>query len=213
MRQSVLLFFAILISCTGLYGQKTSNKKASYSILFVGNSLTYTNDLPLLLKKYAKQKGVVVSTKMIAYPNYAIEDHWNDGKVQKLIESKKYDFVIIQQGPSSQPDGRKMLIDYGKKYNKLCMSSNAKLCYFMVWPSLRYYHTFENVIKNHKDAAAANSSILLPVGKVWKEYIKTTKDYGYYSADRFHPSLKGSQVAAKVIFETLFVSSSDKTNS
>lgn len=141
---------------------------------------------------------------MVAFPNYAIEDHWNDGDVQKLIESGKHDYVIIQQGPSSQQDGRKMLIEYGKEYSKLCKASNSKLCFFMVWPSLSYYQTFDGVIRNHKEAASMNNAILLPVGKVWKEYIERTNNKEYYAADGFHPTLKGSQVAAEVIVDHLF---------
>ena len=127
------------------------------------------------------------------------------GQIQKLIASKKYDFVIIQQGPSSQNNGRNMLIEYGKKYNSICKLNNTKLCYFMVWPSLNYYHTFDGVIKNHKDAASINNSILLPVGEVWKDYFDRTDDFQYYSSDGFHPSLEGSQMAAKVIVEYLLL--------
>lgn len=74
----------------------------------------------------------------------------------------------------------------------------------MVWPSLAYYHTFDGVIKNYTDAALFNNSILLPVGLVWKKYIEATNSHEYYSSDRFHPSIKGSQVAAQIIFEHLF---------
>ena len=65
------------------------------SILFVGNSLTYANDLPALVEKIGKEKRVVLKTKTIAFPNYALEDHWNDGNLQLLIASKKYDFVVV----------------------------------------------------------------------------------------------------------------------
>jgi len=205
MQKLYFLFFALLIPYFSANSQEeTLNNNTEFNILFIGNSLTYTNNLPLLVKKYAKLKGKKINTKIIAFPNYAIEDHWNDGQVQKLISSKKYDFVILQQGPSSQSDGRKMLIEYGEKYNSLCKLNEVKLCYFMVWPSLNYYHTFDDVIKNHKDAALVNDSILLPVGKVWKEYIDSTKSNEYYSSDGFHPSIKGSQIAAKVIIEHLF---------
>ncbi|OUS01005.1 hypothetical protein A9Q86_09685 [Flavobacteriales bacterium 33_180_T64] len=206
MQKLFLLFFALISTHSSLYSQQENlnTTKTEFNILFIGNSLTYTNNLPQLVKEYALQKEIDINTKMIAFPNYAIEDHWNDGQVQKLISSKAYDFVIIQQGPSSQSDGRKMLIEYGKKYNSLCKLNDTKLCYFMVWPSLNYYYTFDGVIKNHKDAAALNNSILLPVGKIWKDDIASTKSNEYYGSDGFHPSLKGSQIAAKVIVEYLF---------
>ena len=174
-----------------------------FSILFIGNSLTYTNNLSELVKSNAKLKGIIIATEMIAFPNYAIIDHWNDGVVQEQIASKKYDFVIIQQGPSSQSWGREVLIEYGKKFSDLCKENDTKLSYFMVWPSLTYYHTFDGVIKNYRDAASINGAILCPVGEVWKEYFDTTNNFDYYGPDGFHPSPKGSQVAADVIVKRL----------
>ena len=208
MNKLLLLFFALLItSFSGFCQQKIQNKniKKTYQILFIGNSLTYSNNLPKLVKNSAKINGIIVNTKMIALPNYAIEDHWNDGKVQKLISNNKFDFVLIQQGPSSQNDGRKMLIEYGEKYSKLCNLNNSKLFYFMVWSSVKYYHTFEGVIKNHKDAALLNNSILIPVGEKWKKFIDNTQNFEYHGIDGFHPSLKGSEIAANEIVKTLFL--------
>jgi len=208
MNKLIILFCALIITYSDSYSQQKNSDNASktgINILFVGNSLTYTNNLPELVKRSAKLQGIEIDYKMIAFPNYAIIDHWNDGEVQKLIASKKHDFVIIQQGPSSQNNGRNMLIEYGKKYSSLCKLNNTKLCYFMVWPSLNYYHTFDGVIKNYKDAALINNSILLPVGEVWKDYFDRTDDFQYYSSDGFHPSIEGSQIAAKVIVEYLLL--------
>ena len=141
---------------------------------------------------------------MIAKGNYAIVDHWSDGEVQKEIARKIYDFVIIQQGPSSQAEGREMLINDGKKYKDLCEENDTKLVYFMVWPSRTYYETFDDVIKNYRDAASINEAILCTVGEVWKEHFDLTDNFDYYGVDGFHPSLMGSQVAAEVIIDSLF---------
>ena len=197
----LVFLFLIFIKCS-LTNQTNSN---SVHILFIGNSLTYTNNLPQLVKNSAKQKGVIINTTMIAYPNYAIHDHWNEGKVQKEISNNHYDYVIIQQGPSSQSLGRKILIEYGDKYSNLCKKNNAKLCYYMVWPARMHYHTFEGVIKNYRDASIINDAYLCPVGEKWKNHFDLTSNFDYYSSDQFHPSMKGSEVAATVIVEKLFL--------
>ena len=206
MKKLILLLNIILTTQLGLYAQNDSKNRISetnMSILFVGNSLTYSNDLPTLVKKIAKEHGVKIDVNMVAFPNYALIDHWNEGKVQKKIGKKEYNFVIIQQGPSSGNEGRNMLIEYGKKISELSGFNDAKLCYFMVWPSLTNYHTFDRVINNYKEAAAVNNAILIPVGAVWKQHFDTTKDFKFYDADGFHPSEDGSRMAAKVIFESL----------
>ena len=117
--------YLYLFSSIGIIGMITSLQanqseqtnpqyQSTYNLLFVGNSLTYTNNLPSLVKQKAAEKGIRVTTKTLANPNYAIVDHWADGDVQNLIKSQLYDFVIIQQGPSSQQDGYNMLINGGR---------------------------------------------------------------------------------------------------
>ena len=142
---------------------------------------------------------------MIAFANYGLEDHWNDGEIQKLIKSKIYDYVIVQQGPSSQEYGRTSLLEYGKKLNTLCNENKAKLVFFMVWPSKKYYRNYEGVIKNYTNTANQLSALLCPVGKVWKDHFDKTKDFSYYSEDSFHPSLKGSEIAAEVIVNSILI--------
>lgn len=197
------LLLCLIFICSQYVNSQSEDTK-EFSILFIGNSLTYYNNLPKLVTENAKSKDLTIKTQMLAFPNYAIEDHWNEGKIQKLLKSKNFDYIIIQQGPSSQEEGRQMLIDYGKKISNLFKSSNSKLCYLMTWPSLQYYNTFDNVIKNHKEAAKLNNAILIPVGKYWKSNIEKNKDYSYYGTDGFHPSEKGSKMTAKIIVDTLF---------
>lgn len=189
------LTFLLIVSVS--YGQKLK-------ILFVGNSLTYTNNLPELVEDEAKSRGYKIKTTTLAFPNYAIIDHWDDGELQKHIMSKDFDYVIVQQGPSSQSEGRSMLIQDGAKVKKLCDKYETKFAYFMVWPSLTYFKTFDNVIKNHRDASEQNGALLFPVGEAWKAYIDENKDASLYGQDGFHPSPKGSRLAARVIVDTLF---------
>jgi lysophospholipase L1-like esterase len=74
----------------------------------------------------------------------------------------------------------------------------------MVWPSLTYYSTFDGVIFSYTEAANMNNDILCPVGEVWKSHFDVTNDFSYYGTDGFHPSLEGSNVAAQIIYESLF---------
>lgn len=202
-------FLLILFSSFQVHGnvslvtQQNLLRIDSLNVLFIGNSLTFTNNLPELVKKEALKENTKLETTMIAYPNYALVDHWNDGKIQKLISKNKYDFVVVQQGPSSQAEGRKMLLVDGSKIKKLCDDNGARLVYFMVWPSKQYYYTFNNVIKNHINAATKNNALLAPVGAIWKAHFDQTGDFSYYGNDGFHPSLEGSKIAAQVITAAL----------
>jgi len=175
----------------------------SIHILFVGNSLTYTNNLPALVVEEGKNQHLTITTEILAYPNYALEDHWNDGVLQKQIATGNFQFVILQQGPSSQADGRTMLLDYGQRIKNLCDRYNTTLIFLMVWPSRANSGTFDGVIRNYTEAATRTGSLLCPAGKRWKEYIEKTNDYYYYGPDGFHPSLAGSKVVAALVVALL----------
>lgn len=175
-----------------------------YKLLFVGNSLTYTNDLPFLVKNRAKQKGVEITTEMLAHPDYGLHDHWANGVLQDKINNNNYDYVIMQQGPSSQEEGKKILLEYGHKIAELCKSNNTKPAFYMVWPAHANYNNFNGVIANYTLAAEQNEAILCPVGMVWKNHIDSTADLSFYGPDLFHPSLSGSEKAAEIIVNSLF---------
>jgi hypothetical protein len=172
-------------------------------LLFLGNSLTYTNDLPGLCISELGKKGLIAKAQTIAYPNYGLEDHWNDEKAEEMIVQGIFDYVIIQQGPSSQEYGRTSLLDYGGKLKQACDKGGAKLVFFMVWPSRQYYHTFDGVIENYRNAATANGALCAEVGVSWREQVAAKEDAGLYGLDGFHPSKKGSELAAAIIAQTI----------
>ena len=173
-------------------------------ILFVGNSLTYTNDLPKILEEISDNFGKIITTESLCFPNYAIIDHLNEGRLQAILSKEKFDYLIVQQGPSSQLEGKKMLIEDGEKLKKLCDKYNIKMAYFMVWTSKKWYHTFDLVIENHTIAAKQNKAILLPVGQIWKNYNTFKNVENLYGFDGFHPSKTGSFLSALVMFHQLF---------
>ncbi len=97
----------------GGQGSVVTNNDSEFNLLFIGNSLTYSNNLPELVEAFALTQGKNISVTTIAKGNYALIDHWGEGVIQTRIETGNYDFVIVQQGPSSQPYGRGLLIEYG----------------------------------------------------------------------------------------------------
>lgn len=181
-----------------------AGRAGAVKVLFVGNSLTYTNDLPAIVAAIAADKGNLVEKETLAKPNYALEDHWTDGCLQTMIKSGYYDIVVVQQGPSSQADGAKSLLEYGGMIQQLCKENDTRLAFFMVWPAKVNYHTFPGVITNYTNAAYTTGAILCPVGYAWKQHMDKTGDFSYYGPDEFHPSVAGTTIAAEIIYKALF---------
>ena len=72
-----------IVTNTPPRGDELTN--TDFNILFIGNSLTYVNNLPQLVKDAALLKGITIGTKSIAHGNYALLDHWADGEVQQQV--------------------------------------------------------------------------------------------------------------------------------
>ena len=47
-------------------------------VLFVGNSLTQANDLPLMVSALAAGFGVQIQGTDVSQGGFSLEDHWND---------------------------------------------------------------------------------------------------------------------------------------
>ena len=172
-------------------------------VLFVGNSLTYQNSLPGIVQQIARADGVVLTYKMIALPDYALEDHWNDGDALREIASDKYNFVVVQQGPSSQTEGFNLLRDYGIKFKQLGKEHHAQLVFYMVWPSKMRSSDFPGVYNTYKTVAQQTNSIFSPAGQAWLALWKDNPEFSLYGPDNVHPNSNGSLLAALVLYGSL----------
>ena len=103
-------------------------------VLFVGNSLTYYNDLPRTFAAIAASAGDTIDVAMIAAPNLALIDHLEGGSnvVERLKE--KWDFVVLQQGPTTEPIGKDSLIIWTELFDTHIRAAGAVPVLFMVWP-------------------------------------------------------------------------------
>ena len=160
------------------------------------------------MKQIAASDSVEMSYRSICFPNYALIDHWNDGNAQKEIQSGKYNFVIVQQGPSSQQEGRTYLVEWGLKFDSLCDKHRAKLVSYMVWPSKERSGDFGGVHDSYKLLADSAKAIFSPAGKAWQLVWEENPEFKLYSEDNFHPNYRGSLLAAMVIYGSVMRKSS-----
>jgi len=177
-----------------------SAEDADINLLFLGNSLTYSNDLPEIICELALMDNVKIAFTSITKPNYSLEDHWNEGDAQQSIRSSHYDFVIAQQGPSALPESQALLLDYTQKYADVCKEAGSQFALYMVWPSKSRSFDHDNVIFSYHQAAEKTESLLCPAGLAWKYAWQNDPDLPLYSFDFFHPSVMGSVLAGLTIY-------------
>ena len=172
-------------------------------ILFIGNSLTYSNDLPAMVCAMARSAGRQVTCESVAKPDYGLEEHWNDRQARQAI-ARGWDVVVLQQGPSALPESRRLLIDYTRRFDVEIKKTGARTALFMVWPSLARRGDFSGVSQSYAAAAKDVDAVLLPAGDAWRAAWAVDPKLPLYGPDGFHPSPMGTYLSALVIYEQIF---------
>jgi len=185
-------------------GQSATLAQKQQRLLFIGNSLTYANELPELVQTLAKAGGVDVICKSIALPDYSLEDHWNKGEALRVIRAGGWSLVILQQGPSALPESQVLLREYTKRFDGEIKRAGARTALYMVWPSKARFQDFDGVSRSYTNAAADVGGLLLPAGDAWRAAWALDPALALYSADDFHPSREGTYLAALVIVRRAF---------
>lgn len=84
-------------------------------VLFLGNSLTSWHNLPAYVAAFAKRSGDhSFHYRMIAPPAVGLEDHWRIQRTRRALAEERWDVVVMQQGPSAEPESRLHLCTWTK---------------------------------------------------------------------------------------------------
>ena len=195
--------FTVVFALSGCGAGPTEPIIADYSVLFIGNSLTYTNDLPLTLERLLSYSDLgEVKAESIAHPNYGLEDHWYRSSAGESITKGDWDVVIMQQGPSAT-EGRPSLLEYSQRFAELIKLGGATPAMFMVWPSVSRLSDMFGVSDSYKTAAELTDGLIFPVGEAWTLIWARDASTPLYGSDGFHPSKTGSYLAALVMYQQL----------
>src|SRR6478736_4604491 len=186
--KALAALLVVLLACVAAGG--AGAQRRHLRVLFVGNSLTATNDLLATVAAIARGVGhTTIDTQMVAPGGYALEDHWANGGALAALRTGHFDVVVLQQGPSSLPESRVNLIEWTKRWADEARANGARPAVLTVWPERERFSVFGDVVRNYRDAATATNALLLPAGQAWP--------------DAFHPSRVGTYLAALVAYTGL----------
>lgn len=139
----------------------------------------------------------------MAKPNYSLEDHWNSG-IAAVIQQRRADVVILQQGPSSLPENQIYLRTWTERLAVPIREAGGLPALLMVWPPSDRIDAFDAVRDAYRNAAEAVDGLFLPAGEAWRAAWRLDPQLGLYGPDGFHPGLLGSFTAALTTYAVVF---------
>jgi len=198
-RSSLILLF--VASCLG--SPTDPELPEGRRALFIGNSYLSTQNIPEMVEALADSAhGDKIATAMVAGPNLALIDHWYSGSARQAIRQGGWEWVILQQGPSSVGVNRDTLRLATTYFAGDIALVNAKPALFSAWPSEDRRQDFIAAIESYTLAAQDVQGLLLPIAAAWVAAWQRDPSLQLYE-DGLHPSLRGAYLSALVIYSVL----------
>lgn len=198
--------------------------KKQYSILFIGNSMTYYHDMPTaIFEKMAASAGFDVTVRSVTaggrflWEHLSLDDEPARAAKAALAADKAgvYDFVVLQEG---MPDlytrtenfyeavriltGK--IRDLGAKPVLYARMGNKRGNPELDDPACTYEHVYQTIVEAHE---TISQELDIPVAWAVRAAYEMNEEplpFDLYDPDRSHPSYAGSYVAALCVFTALF---------
>lgn len=196
-------FTALALTILACGSDPIGSGDGALHVLFVGNSLTYSNDLPGMLHRLGAADGLTVETEDVSQGGYALEDHWGNSRSRDALTARAWDVVILQQGPSSLPESRENLVTWARVWADAIVAQGGTPALYMVWPERARLDVFDDVVVSYRTAAEEADADLYAAGEAWQAAWDADPDLPLYGDDDFHPSVMGTYLAALTIYRGL----------
>lgn len=151
----ILTFFSIKVS-----GQNIEKSK-EINVLFIGNSLTYFNNMPQILQKMVNETDPNINIEQITYPGFSLDAHLENvveessednvktrkklkgelTETQKKIQERNWDIIVMQTGGVNVliPEFKNSKIDPAIQEIINLSECNSKYILFNTWtPRISY---------------------------------------------------------------------------
>lgn len=177
------------------------------SVLFVGNSLVYYNDLPSLFSAYAKsqQSATIFATELLAEAGYTLSQHLEAEAYAQELDSRKYAFVVLQEVggwplcPASHTECAKTEESL-KMMSELAAESGAKPLWLGTWhPSPEVQIHLSSVTSKMGERTRIET---MDAGAALHA-LSSNGNFDKLLLPDFHPDLLGSWLIAAIIYGTI----------
>jgi hypothetical protein len=205
-RRAIAALLLGAVACRSATPASHTRAAPPHRVLFIGNSLTYTNDLPRTLAAIAAMGGDTIAVDAVTRPGYALIDHFTGSTTTDAaarIRGGRWESVVLQQGPTSREIDRDSLVLVARRLEASIRAAGARPALYMVWPAAADTARFDRVRLAFREAACRSNGVFWPAGEAWRAAWRADGTLALYGADGFHPSPLGTYLVALVMYERI----------
>lgn len=197
--------------------------KGSISILFIGNSYTYYNEMPeVIFTKMAEKSGYDITVEKVTKGGARLSryldpnDEYGEKVYSLLCEPKRFDYVVLQEQsllPASEEV--ELFFDSVRRLADKIRAVDARPVLYATWgrksgsPNLSDLGLTNETMTNKLAEAyqKMGDELTIPVahvGRAFYDVYTSDSEIELYYEDKSHPSYAGSYLAAATIFARIF---------
>lgn len=166
----------------------------SLRVLFIGNSYTYVNDLPELVKRLLAARGVQLDLEKVVVGGATLERHWKEGKAQAAIHKRPWDYVVLQEQSSRPFRDREAMFRDARLFHAEIRKTGAKTVLYETWAAKIAPAEQPKLTDAYETLGRELGAIVVPAGEAWKRAL--AQGIELHGKDGRHPNLRGSFLAA-----------------
>ena len=207
---------SILITLTSL-GVRGAGPAASapttpcVSVLFVGDSLTYVNNMPELVARIGQSKGRCIVTSMVASGGESLRDHWQSGDVERALLERRWQYVVIQDqstfGEAYLVNGDYRVHDasdlftYGHLIMALVRKHGGTPVVYLPWAA-RFQQPRDTLYVRwaYVTFARGEHATIVPAMDAWARARRQLPAVNFFRPDGLHPTAAGAYLTAALFY-------------
>ncbi|WP_264787949.1 T9SS type A sorting domain-containing protein [Aureispira anguillae] len=211
-----LIYLFLFFASAFLQAQDTTK------VLFIGNSITYFNNMPFTFEAIANSLGDTTAVTMYAPGGTGFLNHVGDANVYNHFRQEEWDYVVLQPGSGDSGGAAVGGTPVGTTVQRINIlldsiyvhSPCAKVLFYEIsngvtgntTAALTNYNAIMDLIKSNVEYFSDSTALgFAPVGEAFRTaWNNNPNDLLWGSYGDIHPNAKGSYLAACVFYASIF---------
>ena len=181
-------------------------------VYFVGNSLTFRNDLPGMVVELGRsiQPALQIEAGMTARDGMSLERHWRDGEVLRRLRDD-WDVLVLQEQSSRLLADPAQTERYLRLFAEAARDAGTEVILLQTWVRAEMPEAHARQRESYRKVAKAVNVRLAPIGDAWSRARAELPGVALHDADGLHASREGTYLTAAMLVGMLAGRSPERT--
>ncbi len=176
-----------------------AQKKDTLTVLFVGNSYVYYNNLAQMIGLITDSMDTKIICRKSTIGAATLEQHWNGLrglKSKQIIAKNKFNLVVIQDNSMWPLEHKDSLLFFGRLFCNFIKANGAKPYLYSTWAREKTPEKQDSISNVYKELGNLEGATVVPVGDSWALARTTMPGMNLFHSDGSHPSNLGTFLIA-----------------